>query len=125
MDVIEIQSRLEASRAKLVARAKSPAAQDLVAKADDQPTESCLATIKSQLNRNASEQVSQIDRALWRLERGIYGKCAECDKPIADKRLNAIPEAESCTECLNKRSSGPQYRIPGMQNHSTTGYDRF
>lgn len=41
--------------------------------------------------------------ALVRIERGIYGKCADCDSPIPEGRLDARPEASRCVGCQSKR----------------------
>lgn len=47
----------------------------------------------------ASHSLSRVDQALARLEDGEYGVCADCDTPIADKRLQALPFAVRCREC--------------------------
>ncbi len=38
-------------------------------------------------------------RALARIEAGTFGQCTKCREPIADARLEAIPEADYCTNC--------------------------
>ena len=46
--------------------------------------------------------------ALCRLDIGLYGVCAECDKTIPVARLRAIPEATRCVDCqseLEQRSA--------------------
>ena len=40
-----------------------------------------------------------IDRALAEIDAGRYGTCAECEEPIAPKRLKALPFASRCVEC--------------------------
>ncbi len=40
-----------------------------------------------------------IDRALADIDAGRYGVCAECEEPIAAKRLKALPFARRCVEC--------------------------
>jgi len=40
-----------------------------------------------------------VDAALHRLEEGSFGLCAHCSEPIADARLEVIPEAEYCVHC--------------------------
>jgi len=39
------------------------------------------------------------DRAIEKLDLGTYGTCQICGRPIADGRLLARPEAETCVEC--------------------------
>ena len=44
----------------------------------------------------------QVNDALERIEKGTYGLCLECGKPIPQARLEAIPEAELCLNCADK-----------------------
>lgn len=41
----------------------------------------------------------QVKAALKRMQDGDYGICIECDDPINEKRLTAIPWAERCVAC--------------------------
>ncbi len=43
-----------------------------------------------------------IDEALTSLDEGTYGKCAECDAEISEKRLKALPFARYCVECQSR-----------------------
>jgi DnaK suppressor protein len=43
------------------------------------------------------------ERALERFERGSYGTCAKCGKPISPERLEAIPDAITCVSCQGAR----------------------
>lgn len=45
------------------------------------------------------ETASLISEALRRIEDGTYGTCAECDEPVSEKRLAAIPWAKYCIRC--------------------------
>lgn len=40
-----------------------------------------------------------VSEALQRIETGEYGTCVECDEPISERRLNAIPWAKYCIRC--------------------------
>lgn len=51
------------------------------------------------LEENARASISQIDRALAKLENGSYGRCDKCGKPIGDERLGVAPFATLCIEC--------------------------
>lgn len=57
------------------------------------------------MNIATSEQkvLLEIDDALKRIEDGSYGDCLECDKPIALGRLKALPYAQNCIACQQKR----------------------
>jgi DnaK suppressor protein len=41
----------------------------------------------------------QLDGALQRLEDGTYGVCEDCQKPISEERLKAMPFARRCIDC--------------------------
>jgi len=43
--------------------------------------------------------VKQINAALERIEHGTYGECLNCEEPIGEKRLRALPWAEFCIRC--------------------------
>jgi len=58
-------------------------------------TEAALAAVQSQ-------QRLVMD-ALVRIDRGVYGVCADCGKPIPEGRLDARPEAARCVGCQSKR----------------------
>jgi RNA polymerase-binding protein DksA len=44
-----------------------------------------------------------IDAALERIKRGEYGLCSECGDLISEKRLEAVPAAELCIACKEKK----------------------
>jgi RNA polymerase-binding transcription factor DksA len=41
-------------------------------------------------------ELTDIEHALARLDEGTYGRCAACDEPIDDARLEALPAARFC-----------------------------
>lgn len=50
------------------------------------------------LNRR-SEQVSNIQAALHRIEDGTFGTCANCEETIGRNRLVAVPWTPFCIRC--------------------------
>jgi DnaK suppressor protein len=46
--------------------------------------------------------VSEIDRALDRIDVGTYGRCVACGTTIPDERLRAVPWAALCVPCSAK-----------------------
>ncbi len=58
-------------------------------------TEAALAAVQSQRRL--------VMDALVRIDRGVYGTCADCGKPIPEGRLDARPEAARCVGCQSKR----------------------
>jgi DnaK suppressor protein len=53
------------------------------------------------LNRNSLDMklLREIADALHRIDTDTYGICPECDEPISEKRLNAVPWARYCVTC--------------------------
>ena len=54
--------------------------------------------------------LTAIDAAIGRLEAGQYGLCFECDGPIAQRRLRALPFAVRCRECEEEHGGAPAER---------------
>lgn len=53
------------------------------------------------LNRNTIDMklLREIADALHRIETDSYGICLECEEPISQKRLDAVPWARYCVTC--------------------------
>ena len=45
------------------------------------------------------ERITQVERALERLDEGSYGWCERCGNPIPVERLAAFPSATLCVSC--------------------------
>jgi DnaK suppressor protein len=46
-----------------------------------------------------TQQRIQLDEALRRLDEGTYGVCEDCEDPISQGRLQALPFARRCLNC--------------------------
>jgi len=46
-----------------------------------------------------SQLIKEIDEALDRIEKGTYGLCTRCGKPLDEERLKAMPTARYDTDC--------------------------
>ena len=55
------------------------------------------------LTENEEDLLTAIDTALQRIEDGTYGTCANCGKPIAEERLEALPWTDLCIDCAKLR----------------------
>lgn len=71
--------------------------------------------VSIRFNNFAYEKTKAIDAALERINRGKYGICEECDEPISEKRLKAVPWTRLCLHCqenfaAEKGSSHFHYR---------------
>lgn len=51
------------------------------------------------LRRHLEGMIQEIDRAIDRAERGAYGICERCGKPISAERLKVKPSACLCIKC--------------------------
>jgi len=50
---------------------------------------------------NLLEALRDVDDAIAKLERGDYGTCESCGRPIAESRLEAMPSARLCISCAS------------------------
>ena len=73
------------------------------------------------LNRNTIDvkHLREINDALHRMDTEHYGVCLECEEPISQKRLDAVPWARYCVPCqesngadLDRERSNAPVRIP-------------
>jgi len=53
--------------------------------------------------RRMLEEQTGLQDALRRIDRGTYGRCSLCGKPIARERLEYQLDAEACVPCLDRR----------------------
>jgi RNA polymerase-binding transcription factor DksA len=49
--------------------------------------------------RELRGSLTDVERALRKLDLGTYGTCERCGRPIGDDRLEAIPWARLCIAC--------------------------
>ena len=79
---------------------------------DQHPGDSGTETFEMEKNVSLLEQVDdellEVEAAVQRLERGTYGTCQVCGRPIGDERLEAMPATRFCVEDQAKaeRESG-------------------
>lgn len=103
--------RLQAERAVVVRRLAAlrgdfsgmvEASRDSNADDEHDPEGHTIAFERSQLDtlvRQAEARLAEIDAAQARLERGTYGICVVCGRPIPLARLEARPAAATCVGC--------------------------
>jgi DnaK suppressor protein len=46
--------------------------------------------------------LDRTERALAKLDEGTYGLCDTCGRPIAPKRLQALPDVVVCIDCAKR-----------------------
>ena len=111
MDTVTARERLEEMRGQidssiLVLQGEHPAGRA----ANDSPQDPADAgsTLSETDRTEAALDAVQSQRrlvmdALVRIDRGVYGTCADCGKPIPEGRLDARPEAARCVSCQSRR----------------------
>jgi RNA polymerase-binding transcription factor DksA len=52
------------------------------------------------LKSEAEQELEQINHALIKLENSVYGICEKCHGDISLERLDAIPFAANCKDCV-------------------------
>lgn len=58
-----------------------------------------------QLERDASEELTQVQNAIQRIESGKYHLCSSCGGDISAARLKAIPYTTLCITCADTSST--------------------
>jgi DnaK suppressor protein len=52
--------------------------------------------------QNRLDLLTQMERAIDRINAGTYGRCENCGEPIAKARLQAFPSATLCVSCKQR-----------------------
>jgi RNA polymerase-binding transcription factor DksA len=68
-----------------------------------QPTGTAVGTAEEatalSLLHTEEGSLAEVNAALDRIDRGTYGRCEACGKPVAKTRLDALPHARHCIAC--------------------------
>lgn len=110
IDEVEIKERLLRMRESALRRQEKLARhvehreEPLPADFSEQAIELENEETMVQLAARMSEEISNVDVALQRLEQGIYNQCAICQGTIEAPRLQALPATTVCIDCA---PSGP------------------
>jgi DnaK suppressor protein len=114
----QLKKQLEDKKAKIEAELNSIAQKDPKFKGDYDTRYpdfgTAQSTDESALEVSAYEstlpieyaleiRLQEINKALDKIKKGTYGKCEKCGQPIDEKRLMAMPEAETCAQCQTKK----------------------
>lgn len=107
----KLRSQLEEKRRELVdayrrsqEAQRQPGDEGLLDLAD-RATEHYAKEFQYSLSDKDRELVRHVEEALQRMEEGSYGECQECGEAIAERRLKAIPWAQYCLDCQEKREA--------------------
>jgi DnaK suppressor protein len=92
--VQELEQLKSAGRTTETRREGSP-----FGKREEEATEAQELEKRMALERKITEQLTAVDHALEKFERGTYGLCDVCGQPIEWARLEALPQASLCMKC--------------------------
>ncbi|MBW2274655.1 MAG: TraR/DksA family transcriptional regulator [Deltaproteobacteria bacterium] len=100
----EIRDELMAKAAQLRERVskvqshlREPGNPDWQERATELENDEVLESLDTQ-GRN---ELDHIERALRRMESGVYGVCEQCEEEIPVGRLRALPFTTTCVDCAD------------------------
>jgi RNA polymerase-binding transcription factor DksA len=60
--------------------------------------------VTAELEHTAIKEAEQIQAAIGRIDTDTYGECVSCGNEIDPKRLQVLPYATECIDCVSERS---------------------
>jgi DnaK suppressor protein len=98
----DLEERRDRTRERIAALAKRPergTAQGFGKRIGDGTVEAISRLTEIGVGANLEESLARTERALAKLDEGTYGVCDSCGRPIAAKRLQAMPDVVLCIDC--------------------------
>ena len=84
----------------------NPSARPELSSYEDHPADLASETFEREKDLAIAESVEsllhQVNTALEKVDRGTYGVCDACGRPIKKARLQALPFATLCLECQDR-----------------------
>jgi RNA polymerase-binding protein DksA len=68
-------------------------------KREEEATETLELEKRLTMENRIRQELAGIEHALDKFEKGTYGLCDNCGKPIDPERLEALPQASLCMNC--------------------------
>jgi DnaK suppressor protein len=81
-------------------------------KREEEATETLELEKRLALENRIRSELAEIEHALDKFEKGTYGICDNCGKPIAPERLEALPRASLCMDCKALRAKNAKGTPP-------------
>src|SRR5438477_12655254 len=69
--------------------------------------------ISTQLAELEARELTQIEKALAKINQGSYGLCEYCQTKIPVARLNALPYSTTCVDCQREMETYPGWEGSG------------
>ena len=106
MEIQDIQTKLQTRREELAGRVDAIESDirrqtqgGLSIDSEERAQELENDEVLDALDDQARDELGRIDAALERIEKGSYGACEKCGKPISAARLKELPYAAHCIGC--------------------------
>jgi RNA polymerase-binding protein DksA len=84
--------------------------EEIVGSVDNHLADTASVTVDREidytLEENSEHVLAEIDAALGRIEKGTYGVCTNCGRPIEPERLEFLPYATLCIDCKRREERG-------------------
>jgi DnaK suppressor protein len=78
-------------------------------KREEEATESMELEKRLALENRLNSLLTEVERALKKMDEGTYGKCDMCHSVIDPARMEALPQAILCLNCRQKlKASAPK-----------------
>ncbi len=84
----------------------------------DKASQSIEKELLFELSDNERMTLDHIEAALRKIDKGTYGTCESCRKPIPNPRLEALPFARYCIGCQSSVESAPELAEPAADFRS-------
>ncbi len=111
-ELVQYRSLLEHQLAELIGQGEAVVRRMVGNEAEELPDPNDRGTIESERNwalrlgDRDRRLAAKIEAALERLEKGTFGTCEGCGKPIASARLKARPVTTLCIDCKTESERG-------------------
>jgi DnaK suppressor protein len=73
-----------------------------------------ISELSLKFGERESQMIADIDQALLRMKEGSYGRCVKCNKPIDEKRLEALPTARYDAACQEAIENAHRVARPSL-----------
>ncbi|MEP0945099.1 MAG: TraR/DksA C4-type zinc finger protein [Rhizobiaceae bacterium] len=94
--LVERKEELEQLLTRLEDVLDDPKSRDF----SEHATESEFDEVYESQGREGLKEISAIDAALERIVEKTFGVCAKCENDISEERLDAVPHAALCRNCM-------------------------
>ena len=71
-------------------------------KREEEATETLELEKRLAMENRIRQELAKVEHALEKIEKGTYGMCDNCGKPIPPERLEALAWATLCVACKSK-----------------------